>query len=67
AASVVSARAMKLDGEVGTVEAGKRADLVILDADPLADIKNIRKASRVVAAGKLYGTAALWKAAGYRR
>jgi imidazolonepropionase-like amidohydrolase len=67
AGSIVSAKAMKLDKELGTVEIGKRADLVILDADPLADIRNIRKASSVVAAGKLYDTAALWKAAGYIR
>jgi imidazolonepropionase-like amidohydrolase len=67
AGSIVSAKAMKLDKEVGTIETGKRADLVILDADPLADIRNIRKASRVVAAGKLYDAAALWKAAGYIR
>ncbi len=67
AGSIVSARSMKLDKELGTVEAGKRADFVILDADPLADISHIRKASRVVAAGNIYDTAALWKAAGYRR
>lgn len=67
AGSIVSARAMKLDQKVGTVEAGKRADFVILDADPLADISNVRKASRVAAAGTLYDTAALWRAAGYRR
>jgi hypothetical protein len=67
AGSIDSARAMKLDKDVGTIEAGKRADFVILDADPLANISNIRKASRVVAAGKLYNTAALWQAAGFRR
>lgn len=67
AGSIVSARSMKLDREVGTVEAGKRADFVVLDADPLANISNIRKASRVVAAGKMYDTADLWKAAGFKR
>jgi imidazolonepropionase-like amidohydrolase len=67
AGSIVSARAMKLDKEVGTIETGKRADMVILDKDPLADIRNIRSASRVVTAGKLYDTAALWKAAGFVR
>jgi imidazolonepropionase-like amidohydrolase len=66
AATIVPARVMKLDTDSGTIEAGKRADLVVLDADPLANIANIRTASRVVVAGKLYDSATLWKAAGFR-
>jgi len=37
---------------LGTVEEGKTADLVILDADPLADIRNTRKIAGVVLSGK---------------
>jgi imidazolonepropionase-like amidohydrolase len=37
---------------LGTVEEGKTADLVILDADPLADIRNTRKIAGVVLGGK---------------
>src|SRR5262249_6488016 len=37
----------------GTVEVGKRADLVLLDADPLADIRYTRKIAAVVVRGKL--------------
>jgi hypothetical protein len=37
--------------DVGTVEQGKLADLVLLDADPLADIKNTRKIAAVVVNG----------------
>ena len=33
---------MGLEDEAGTIEVGKRADLIILDRDPLADISNIR-------------------------
>lgn len=65
AATIVPARMMKLDADTGTIEAGKRADLAIFDADPLANIINIRSASRVVVNGALYDSAVLWRAAGY--
>jgi hypothetical protein len=42
AATIVPARVMKVDTESGSVEVGKRADLDILDANPLDDIHNIR-------------------------
>ena len=58
-------RMMKLDKDTGTIEVGKRADLAIFDADPLADITNIRTASRVVVNGALYNSATLLRAAGY--
>lgn len=38
---------------VGTIEKGKTADLVLLDADPLADISNTKKINAVVLGGKL--------------
>ena len=39
---------------VGTVEIGKTADLLLLEADPLADIRNTRKIAAVVVRGKLF-------------
>ncbi|MEO8449135.1 MAG: amidohydrolase family protein [Gemmatimonadota bacterium] len=39
--------------EAGTIEPGKRADLVLLDADPLADIGNTRRIRAVVTRGRL--------------
>jgi imidazolonepropionase-like amidohydrolase len=65
AATVVPARAMKLDRELGTIEPGKRADLVVLADDPLLHVANIRSAVSVTIAGQLYDTATLWRAAGY--
>ncbi|MFQ5690003.1 MAG: amidohydrolase family protein [Gemmatimonadota bacterium] len=40
--------------ESGTIEPGKRADLILLDADPLADIRNTRKIEWVMVEGKLF-------------
>lgn len=66
AATLVPAQVMRLDGELGTVQAGKRADLVVVDGDPLADIANIRKTSLVVARGKAYDPVGLWKLVGFK-
>jgi imidazolonepropionase-like amidohydrolase len=65
AATLVPARMMKLEKEVGTIEAGKRADLIILDANPLESISNIRKVRSVVARGRLYDCAQLWQSVGF--
>lgn len=65
-ATIVSARAMNLDRDSGTVEPGKRADLILVDGNPLANISDIRKVSRVVANGRLYDTGKLWQSAGFR-
>jgi len=37
----------------GTVQVGKRANLVLLDADPLSDIANTRRVSAVILRGRL--------------
>jgi imidazolonepropionase-like amidohydrolase len=46
-----AARCLKLDRDLGTLEAGKWADFVVLDADPMADISNVRRISSVWVAG----------------
>jgi imidazolonepropionase-like amidohydrolase len=45
--------------EYGTIEPGKSADMLLLKADPLDDIKNIRELSMVMARGQTVDTAAL--------
>jgi imidazolonepropionase-like amidohydrolase len=49
-----AAAVMGRQAEVGTLEKGKFADLVILDADPAADIKNTRKIFKVMKAGEFF-------------
>jgi imidazolonepropionase-like amidohydrolase len=48
-----------VDGDRGTIEVGKRADLILLDADPLLDIGNTRKINGVLLNGKWIRRAAL--------
>jgi imidazolonepropionase-like amidohydrolase len=49
-----AARALGTVGETGAIAPGMRADLVILDADPLADVANLQKVYRVVKDGVVY-------------
>ena len=51
-ATVNPARALALDA--GTIEAGKLADLVVVDGDPLANVANAHKVRRVIANGRVY-------------
>ncbi len=53
-----------LQQDSGTLEDGKRADLVVLRADPLRDIRNTRRIEYVLAQGHLYEPAALMASAG---
>jgi Tol biopolymer transport system component/imidazolonepropionase-like amidohydrolase len=50
-ATVNTARLLNVSQDLGTVEAGKLADLVVLDGDPLADIRNARKVQTVIRGG----------------
>ena len=54
-----AARFMGQLDERGTIEAGKVADLVLLDRDPLADIHNTRSIRAVVLGGKVMGRSEL--------
>jgi imidazolonepropionase-like amidohydrolase len=66
AATITPARVMKLDHEVGTIEPGKRADIIILDANPLENISNIRKVRFVITQGRLFECAKLWESVGFK-
>lgn len=66
AATSVPARVMGFDKEVGTVEVGKRADLIVIHGDPLQDIHNTRNVESVVTKGTMYNAAGLWKSVGFK-
>jgi imidazolonepropionase-like amidohydrolase len=66
AATIVPARVMGFDKELGTVEPGKRADLAILGGNPLESIHNIRKVEYVITGGTMYNCAELWKSVGFK-
>ena len=54
AATMGSAKAIGRTHDVGSLEPGKFADLLIFDADPLADIANVEKLGQVMKNGRLY-------------
>ncbi len=58
-ATINPARFLEKTGELGSIEAGKTADLVLLDANPLDDIANTTKIAAVVANGRLFTRADL--------
>ena len=58
-ATINIARAYKVDKDLGTLEAGKAADMVILDANPLEAAKNYRRINSVIKDGKVVNIASL--------
>jgi len=61
AATGASARILGADKDLGTIEVGKWADLIVLDADPLVDIRNTRKIWQVMQYGQLIDRPAILK------
>lgn len=47
-----AAHLLKLDAEIGTLEAGKRADIVVVSGDPTADVKNLWNVRAVIQSGR---------------
>ena len=65
-ATTTPAHSFKLDFEFGAIERGARADLIVLDANPVENISNIRKVRYVVTQGRLFESAKLWQSVGFK-
>src|SRR6267142_2405484 len=65
AATIVPARAMGMEKELGTIETGKRGDLILVNGNPLEDIHKIRNVEFVMTGGKMFKTGELWKSVGF--
>jgi imidazolonepropionase-like amidohydrolase/Tol biopolymer transport system component len=59
AATIMPATSLGYQRDVGSLEVGKLADLVVLDADPTVDIRNSDKVHEVMLGGRLYDSATL--------
>ncbi|HBU78962.1 MAG TPA: amidohydrolase, partial [Muricauda sp.] len=53
-ATILGAESLGLDGDLGSIEEGKLADILILDKNPLEDIRNTNTITHVIKNGKVY-------------
>ncbi|HNM25481.1 MAG TPA: amidohydrolase family protein, partial [Saprospiraceae bacterium] len=65
--TINGAKHLGMDKEIGSITPGKLADLVVLDANPLDDIRNTEKISMVMVNGRLYDAANLNEIGNYDR
>ncbi len=65
AATLEPARAMGLDHDSGTLRPGLRADVLVVDGAPLVRIADTRNVRLVIAAGRRYEPAPLWRSVGF--
>ena len=54
AATITPAEFFNLENEIGTIRKGKRADLVVLNSDPLLNIRNTTDIHKVISKGQIY-------------
>lgn len=65
AATLTSAKVAGKDNEVGTVEIGKKANLILVDGDPLKNISDVRRVELTIKDGNLFEPKALYSSYGF--
>ena len=65
-ATITPARVMKLEVMSGSVTKNKRADVIIINGDPLKNIRDIRKVTTVIKDGNIYNPVSLHAIAGFQ-
>lgn len=65
-ATLVSARVIGVEGQMGSVDKGKLADLILVDGNPLEDISAIRRVDLTIKDGNIYDPKALYEAIGVK-
>ena len=65
-ATIVPATVMKMEKQTGVIRTGRAADLVILNDDPLLNIRNIRNVWMVIKDGQQYNPGVLHRMVGFK-
>jgi len=65
-ATIVPAQVMNMDRRTGSIKVGKQADLLIVNGDPLKEIRNIRNVWMVIKEGQRYDPAVLHRMVGFK-
>jgi imidazolonepropionase-like amidohydrolase len=66
-ATITPARVMKMDNRSGSISEGKKADIIIVDGDPLKNIRDIRNVTTVIQGEHMYDPGTLHKLVGFSK
>ncbi|MBY0435571.1 MAG: amidohydrolase family protein, partial [Cyclobacteriaceae bacterium] len=64
-ATITSARVAGIESEVGSIEVGKKANLILVAGDPVKDISDIRKVELTMKGGNLYDCKTMYQSYGF--
>jgi imidazolonepropionase-like amidohydrolase len=66
-ATITPAKVMKVDKNTGSIDEGKNADIIIINGDPLKNIRDIRNVTTVIKGGHIYEPGQLHKMVGFNK